>query len=498
VTNESYRPRFHVTPARNWMNDPNGLVFVGGLAHVFFQYNPEGAEWGNMSWGHAASPDLVTWTEHPVALPYGAGEQVFSGSVVVDHGNTSGFGDRAGAGAEAAPPLVAVYTSVDGDGRQTQALATSVDSGRTWHQYTGNPVLDRGSREFRDPKVFRAADRHGRERWVMVAVEAVDRQVLVYSSDDLRSWTHESTFGPIGPDGVVWECPDLFPLDVDGDPEGRRWVLLLSFNPVGDGVDADDAADGSSMVAVIGDFDGHRFTPDDGDRWDRLDHGRDFYAGVTFDNEPDGRRIMLGWMGNWRYQAVIPTHPWRGAMSLPRELELRTIDGVVRLVQSPVVEVEPLDSAELVDLPTPTPIEGRRRMATGRHFALDLEWQVHDATEVGIDLLVGDGDAVRLAYDVGRRELRLDRTRSGVVDFHADFPSISRVGVPLRDGRLRLQVSVDGCLVEVFADTGAVTISCQVFPDPDATDSVVFADGAATVSIRRRLSQLRLAVGQRS
>ena len=252
------------------------------------------------------------------------------------------------------------------------------------------------------------------------------------------------------------------------------------------------------MVAVIGDFDGHRFTPDDGDRWDRLDHGRDFYAGVTFDNEPDGRRIMLGWMGNWRYQAAIPTQPWRGAMSLPRELELRTIDGVVRLVQSPVVEVEPLDSAEPGDLPTPTPIEGRQRIATGRHFALDLEWQVHDAAEVGIDLLVGDGAAVRLAYDVGRRELRLDRTRSGVVDFHADFPSISRVGVPLRDGRLRLQVSVDGCLVEVFADNGAVTISCQVFPDPDATDSVVFADGAATVSIRRRLSQRGLAAGHRS
>ena len=173
-----------------------------------------------MSWGTPRAPTWPTWTEHPVALPYGAGEQVFSGSVVVDHGNTSGFGDRAGADCRAAPPLVAVYTSVDGDGRQAQALATSVDSGRTWHPYAGNPVLDRGSREFRDPKVFRAADRHGRERWVMVAVEAVDRQVLVYSSDDLRSWTHESTFGPIGPDGVVWECPDLFPLDVDGDPAG--------------------------------------------------------------------------------------------------------------------------------------------------------------------------------------------------------------------------------------------------------------------------------------
>lgn len=478
MTREPYRPAFHFTPARNWMNDPNGLVHVDGLYHLFFQHNPEGPDWGNMSWGHATSPDLVTWTEHDVALPYGEGEQVFSGSVVVDRGNTSGFGDDTAAGIS--PPLVAVYTSAFADGRQAQSLATSIDSGRTWHPYAGNPVLDRGSRQFRDPKVFRAADRAGRERWVMVAVEAEDRQVLVHSSDDLRSWTLESRFGPVGPAGVVWECPDLFPLDVDGDPEQRRWVLLLSVNPIGDDADPD----GSSMAYLVGDFDGHEFIPDDAERWDRLDHGRDFYAGVTFDNAPGGRRILLGWMGNWRYQSGVPTAPWRGAMSLARELSLRSDDGVARIVQSPVTGIAWSDASAQRDVRPLGPLDDRETIATGRHFAIDVEWRVGEASRVGIDLLGIHDAATRLSYDVGRRELSLDRTNSGVIGFDADFPSASRVRVPLRDGRLRIQVVVDGCLVEVFADDGAATISSQVFPDPAASENTVFADGAATVSVR--------------
>ncbi len=476
VSLDPYRPAFHFTPAENWMNDPNGLVWIDDRYHLFFQYNPEGADWGNMSWGHATSPDLLTWTEHPVALPYRDGEQVFSGSVVVDHANTSGFGDGV------IPPLMAMYTSVYPDGRQAQSLAVSVDSGTTWPPFAGNPVLDRGSHAFRDPKVIRAADRDGRERWVVVAVEAERREVLVFSSDDLREWRHESTVGPFGPGGVVWECPDLFPLDVDDDPLRRRWVLLLSVNPVG----ADADPDGSSMAYLVGDFDGHRFTPDESPGWQRLDHGRDFYAGVTFDNAPDGRRIMLGWMNNWRYAADIPTAPWRGAMSLPRELALRTIDGRVRLVQSLPRELAAIDPAAGGTLLDGVHLDGVRRLPIGCNVLLDVEWEPRGARRIGMDLLVGDGTATRLSYDVESGRLSLDRSNSGHVDVHPDFPSSSRALVPLREGRLRVQLAVDGCLVEVFADDGAVTVSDQAFADADAVGGAVFADGPSTVWVRRR------------
>ena len=476
VSLDPYRPAFHFTPAENWMNDPNGLVWVDGRYHLFFQYNPEGADWGNMSWGHATSPDLLTWTEHPVALPYHDGEQVFSGSVVVDHPNTSGFGDGK------IPPLVAVYTSVYPDGRQAQSLAFSVDSGGTWHPFAGNPVLDRGSHAFRDPKVFRAVGSDGDERWVMVAVEAEQREVLVFSSGDLREWRYESTTGPFGPEGVVWECPDLFPLDIDGDPLRRRWVLLISINPVGEDADPD----GSSMTYLVGDFDGHRFTPDESHGWRRLDHGRDFYAGVTFDNAPGGRRIMLGWMNNWRYAADTPTAPWRGAMSLPRELGLWTIDGRVRLVQTLPHELATLDSARGETLLDGAHLDGTRPVPIGRHAVLDLEWAPRGARRIGVDLLVGDGTATRLSYDLASGRLSLDRSNSGRVDVHPDFASSSRAYVPLRGGRLRLRVAVDGCLVEVFADDGAVTVSDQVFADADAVGGAVFADGPATVWVRRR------------
>jgi len=279
----------------------------------------------------------------------------------------------------------------------------------------------------------------------------------------------------------VWECPDLFPLHVDDDPLRRRWVLLLSVNPVGGDADPD----GSSMGYLVGDFDGHRFTPDDSTGWERLDAGRDFYAGVTFDNAPDGRRILLGWMGNWRYAADVPTSPWRGAMSLPRELALRTIDGRVRLVQSLPRELAAIDPAGGETLLDGVQLDGVRRLPIGRNVMLDLEWEPRGAGWFGVDLLVGEGTATRLAYDVARGRLSLDRSNSGHVDVHPDFPSSSGALVPMREGRLRLRLAVDGSLVEVFAHEGAVTMSSQVFADEGAEGGEVFADGPATVWVRR-------------
>ncbi|BDZ40150.1 hypothetical protein GCM10025863_27640 [Microbacterium suwonense] len=218
------RPLVHFTPAHNWMNDPNGLLFHDGRYHLFFQYNPEGIGHANMSWGHASSTDLIDWTEHPVAIPCDENEQIFSGSAVVDEGNTAGF---AGPGETA---LVAIYTSVSAvTGIQSQTLAYSVDDGMTWTKY-GTPVLDRGSKDFRDPKVFRYRGPSD-DYWVMVAVEAVDRQVVLYRSDDLREWTFLSVYGPAGAVDGIWECPDLFPLAVDGDSGDVRWVLVISMSP---------------------------------------------------------------------------------------------------------------------------------------------------------------------------------------------------------------------------------------------------------------------------
>ncbi|WP_406436913.1 GH32 C-terminal domain-containing protein [Streptomyces sp. NBC_00631] len=245
---ETYRPQFHFTPAQNWMNDPNGLIWYQGQYHLFFQYNPSGDTWGNMSWGHAVSTDLVHWKELPVAIPQDDDEMVFSGSVVLDKDNTSGLGSTQN------PPLVAVYTSlVKATGVQRQSLAYSTDGGTTWTRYSGNPVLDLGSTGFRDPKVFWYAPTHS---WLMAVALSDQHKISFYGSADLKHWNHLSDFGPAGATGGVWECPDLFPLPVDGDAKKTKWVLAVNLNPGA-------IAGGSGAQYFVGDFDGTKFTADD-------------------------------------------------------------------------------------------------------------------------------------------------------------------------------------------------------------------------------------------
>ncbi|MFE7651372.1 GH32 C-terminal domain-containing protein [Streptomyces bottropensis] len=245
---ETYRPQFHFTPEKNWMNDPNGLVYYKGEYHLFYQYNPNGDSWGDMSWGHAVSTDLVHWTELPLALSHDDEEMVFSGSAVVDEDNTTGFGTRRN------PPMVAVYTSLHkATGIQSQSLAYSTDRGRTWTKYQGNPVLDIGSKEFRDPKVQWYAPT---KSWLMTVSLSTEHKVRFYSSKNLKDWTQLSEFGPAGATGGVWECPDLFPLAVDGDKKNIKWVLVVNINPGG-------VAGGSAAQYFIGDFDGTKFTAED-------------------------------------------------------------------------------------------------------------------------------------------------------------------------------------------------------------------------------------------
>lgn len=417
------RPLLHFTPRRNWMNDPNGLVHHRGVWHLFFQYNPHGSDWGNMSWGHATSPDLEHWTEQPVALPHRDGEQIYSGSVVSSGGT-----------------LTALYTSAYDDGHQAQSRATSEDDGLTWILDPANPVLDRGTTAFRDPKVVRVGD-----AWVLVAVEAEERRVLFHTSRDLRSWRETGSFGPIGEEGVVWECPDLILLALDDDPLDLRWVLTLSTNPVDDRADPE----GSSMAYAVGSFDGLTFTSD-AQELTRLDHGRDYYAGVTFDSAPGGEAVMLGWMSNWRYAHAVPSSPWRGAMSLPRTLSLRSIAGSPRLIQRPPgFVVDRLAEVPAIGVEEPT------ALALSAHCLLELEW---DPARTGPLLLRlrGEDAFAEIAHDDA--VLRITRGGPAADAVHPDFSGTS--AVPLdSSGPVRLLVCLDGPLLEVFADGGAATAS---------------------------------------
>ena len=419
MSTDVYKPIFHFSPHRNWMNDPNGLVYLNGTYHLFFQYNPEGNDWGNMSWGHATSTDLLSWTEHDLALPYTPEEQIFSGSIVVDHNNTTGFGQAGIA------PLVAIYTRVTSHGVQAQALASSLDQGATWTKYHANPVLDRNSTAFRDPKVFRAQDRHGQERWVMVAVEAEHRTLFIYSSHNLINWTYESTFGPFGDDGVVWECPDLFPTNTNEDPSEQKWVLIISTNKV---PDPDSAA-----FYFTGTFDGHAFVADDPEVWRPLDYGRDFYAAVSFANTPGEERIILGWANNWQYAADTPTHPWRGAMTLPRHLKFTTAGPTQRLpaVAESILLSEPDQSFRTDHL------EASHTFDAGTHYRLRLTLTLGDVSEISIGLLSALGTpSVVIRYDAFARVLTFDRTRFSHNGFHPQFPQISSVQVHPSDNML--------------------------------------------------------------
>ncbi|MFE4544773.1 glycoside hydrolase family 32 protein [Arthrobacter sp. NPDC056727] len=495
-----YRPKWHYAARRNWLNDPNGLVYSNGVYHLFYQHNPHGDGWGNMSWGHATSTDLLSWDEQPVAIPCDEQEAIFSGSAVVDTHNTSGFG------VGGAAPLVAIYTSAYSPaspvaGRQAQSLAYSTDDGATWTKYAGNPVLDRASANFRDPKVFRY-DGDAGSYWVMAAVEAEDREVVLYKSADLLTWQYLSSFGPANATGGVWECPDLFELPVDGNAGDTRWVLVVNLNPGG-------IAGGSAGQYFVGTFDGVTFRSEstvtggmqtDGSRmreYGWLDWGRDYYAAVSFSNAPDGRRLMVGWMNNWQYAAATPSQGWRSAMSLVREVRLERHAGRPVLVQAPV---DPFaDSGtelfaagpELPADPTP-PTDGVRWLppeASGEVLRIDAEFRPGASGTVGLVLRAGQACGVQertvLAYSSLSGELSLDRTASGNVGFHEDFPSVERVPVALQDGLLRLTVFLDRCSVEVFAQDGLVTLTDQIFPAESSTAVGLLAegDGATLVSL---------------
>ncbi|WP_315904055.1 GH32 C-terminal domain-containing protein [Streptomyces fulvoviolaceus] len=807
---ETYRPQFHFTPEKNWMNDPNGLVYYKGEYHLFYQYNPNGNTWGDMSWGHAVSKDLVHWEELPLALSHDDEEMVFSGSAVVDWDNTTGFGTKKN------PPMVAIYTSAyKNGGKQAQSLAYSTDRGRTWTKYQGNPVIDIGSNNFRDPKVQWYAPT---KSWLMTVSLSAEHKVQFYSSKNLKDWRLQSEFGPAGATGGVWECPDLFPLAVDGDENTIKWVLVVNINPGG-------IAGGSGSQYFIGDFDGKKFTADDkgtytpptgtvvqdfegtnfgswtttgtafgqgpatgavdwqgavtgfdgkglansfhggdgatgtltspeftvdspylnfkvgggrhpheagtvmdrtppegtvladfeggtygdwtatgdafgsapatgtlpdqgqvsgflgdglantflngdastgtltspeftldkkhinfligggnhpadsgnptavellvdgqvvrsstgkdgealnwaswdvGDlagkkaqirivdnnsggwghlnvdhimlsdtqaprvsqetsvnllvdgkvvrsatgadsesldwasfdlrpyvgkkaqiqvvdmnsagwghvmadqftaadkpaksvvqRADWTDYGKDYYAAVSWENAPGGKRYMIGWMNNWDYGQSIPTSPWRSAQSVPREMALRTINGQTRLTSNPVGSLESLRQQHPAATASGVTVKSTSKPLIGptaKGKALDIEatFSLKDADRFGLKVRTGaGGEETVIGYDATTQELYVDRTHSGAVEFNSTFPGVQTAPLKPKNGKVKLRILVDWSSVEVFGGNGEAVITDQIFPDPSSTGVEVFAEGGTATLNHMQAWQLK-------
>ena len=410
-----------------------------------------------MSWGHAVSPDLLDWTELPVALAATEVEHMWSGSVVHDVDDTSGLGSD-GVGA-----LVALYTRFDPVGLgQSQSLAWSTDRGRTWTAYAANPVLDIGSTAFRDPQVLR----HG-DGWLMVLVLAEERTVEVYRSPDLIRWEHASSFGPAGSVEGVWECPALVRVPVEGTDE-TAVVLLVS-------VLSGAPAGGSGMQYFVGELHGEQLRATQDAQW--LDHGADCYAAVPYSGSPGPEPVVQGWMSNWAYADQVPATDFRGSMTLARRLSLRRRGDRLVLVQRPVVrEGGPVHTATDVELTGTTALS-----IGGRSLRVVTEVDTGTADRVGLHVRVGADERTTVWVDPVAGSVALDRTRSGTTDFHPGFAAVHTAALPPGDGPTRLEVVVDESSVEVFVGDGEVVLTDLVFPRPDSTGVELVAEGGTAV-----------------
>jgi len=449
VYHEQYRPQIHFSPKAHWMNDPNGMVYNDGIYHLFFQYYPGASVWGPMHWGHATSTDLVHWQEQPIALYPDSLGYIFSGSAVLDKNNTSGFGKNGIA------PLVAIYTNHDTAGEragrkdyQTQSIAYSLDNGKTWTKYAHNPVVKNpGIVDFRDPKV---SWNEVAKKWIMTL--ATKDRITFFSSPDLKNWTKESEFGEkLGAHGGVWECPDLFPLDYNGQ---EVWVLIVNINPGGPN-------GGSATQYFTGNFDGHTFTPDDTTtKW--LDYGPDEYAGITWSNTGD-RKIFLGWMSNWEYANVVPTEKWRSATTVPRELGIKKINNQFLVTSQPVKELnaiaKPISTLTNVKA-TDYTVTNSSKLSTPYRLSLTTDavkdFSITFSNENGEQLIVG--------FDKAANQYYIDRTKAGESSFKQSFAAKAVAPRFAQNNQLGLTLIIDAASVELFADGGLTTMTAIFFP----------------------------------
>ena len=429
---EQYRPQIHYTPAKNWVNDPNGLVYVDGVYHLFYQYNPQGNVWGNMSWGHATSSDLIHWEEQAVALTRDELGDIFSGSCVIDRNNTAGFGANA---------MVAIYTSATE--KQQQSIAYSTDGGKNFTRFANNPVIKNDDDNLRDPKVF-WHEQSG--QWIMSLAKGWKMGIEFYGSTDLKNWRHLSTFFVElpGRPSIQWECPDLLSFDYKGT---KKWVLIVSVNPGGPIL-------GSGTMYFVGDFDGTTFKADDLDYPLWLDYGMDNYAGVTWSNTGD-RRVMIGWMNNWQYSGDVPCSPWRSAFTLPRELKLTEVAGKPVLASTVVKEIDNIG---------------------GTWQKADGQLDVKDAYQLRVTVALDGNSAITLSNDSKQqfvidingadRTLTVHRTSAtGRTNFNGIF-SIPSMRAPLNvvGDKATIDIFVDQSSVEIFTAEGTMAMTNLVFP----------------------------------
>lgn len=420
---EQYRPIYHHTPAYGWMNDPNGMFYKDGVWNLYFQHNPYGSQWENMTWGHSTSTDLVHWKYEGDAVEPDALGTVFSGSAVVDMENTSGFGKGA---------VIALYTSAGES--QTQSLVYSTDNGKTFHKFEGNPVITSNVPDFRDPHVFWNEDI---KKWNMIL--AAGQHMEIYTSDNLKDWKLESSFGEkYGNHGGVWECPDLMKMKVRGTDK-EKWMLICNINPGG-------PSGGSATQYFVGDFDGHKFTCEskpEVTKW--MDYGKDHYATVTFDNAPEGRRVAIAWMSNWQYANQVPTQQYRSGNSIPRDLGLFEYKG------------ETYCSV----VPSPEMTAARSKKA-GKKLTESCEMVVNLKGNATITLSNDKGEKVVMNYDAKAETFSMDRTKSGKMDFSKDFAAVTKA--PTYGKISQLRIFIDKSSIEALDADGKMSMTNLVFP----------------------------------
>ena len=490
-----YRPNFHFTPKANWMNDPNGMFYLNGTYHLYYQYYPDGNVWGPMHWGHATSTNMIAWEEQPIAIYPDDLGLIFSGSAVVDVNNTSGFGK------DGIVPIVAMYTYHNMKGEQagdldfqTQAIAYSLDEGMTWVKYDKNPVIpNSGIKDFRDPKVIWDVDH---SKWIMTL--AAGDKVLFYSSLNLREWILESSFGAaFGQHDGMWECPDLFPIKVSGQDE-TKWVLLVSINPAAPN-------GGSGTQYFVGDFDGQKFTLDtdfkqqlqqDSAVW--LDYGRDNYAGVTWSNIPkkDGRKLFIGWMSNWEYARDVPTETWRSAMTIPRELKLKKNEKEFVLSSAPVTELSKYVSKTIVK--ETLTVNNQKTIITKSEIDLSrvriqLEMNHLKSDKYDFTFQNSFGDRLSFGIDNIKKQYYLNRQNSGKVTFSDKFANtISKAPIKNPSNMLKIEVLVDKTSIEVFYNDGETIMTEIFFPNESFEAFSINTTDAALILENIKIEEFQL------
>ena len=429
---EKFRPSYHHTPLYGWMNDPNGMFYKDGEWHLYYQYNPYGSLWENMTWGHSVSKDLIHWEALPLAIEADAIGTIFSGSCVVDKNNTAGFGKDA---------IIAFYTSAAES--QTQSMAYSTDGGRTFTKYDKNPVVTFNAPDFRDPKVFWY---EGTNRWIMML--AVGQEMQIWSSANLKDWNKESSFGSeYGCHGGVWECPDMLKI-------GDKWVLICNINPGG-------PFGGSATQYFVGDFDGKKFTCESMPKVTKwLDYGKDHYATVSFSNAPDGRITVLAWMSNWQYANQVPTKQFRSANSIARDL------GLFKDGEETYVSVTP--SKEMLAV----------RGAKIKKPSATCEIIVDVKGTMELTLSNVKGEQVVMNYDAQKQTFAMDRTKSGDSSFSEAFSATTVA--PTHGNMKQLRIFIDNCSIEAFASDGKMAMTNLVFPN-EPYNNIKVKGGKATI-----------------